>query len=129
MYRSFFTDSSADGHPACFHVLAVAECCCEHRGTCVFQNAGFLRVYTHPPEGTKIKTPNAAVFIRDTDLLMSQERKHRLPPWDPPGLAPLEAEKETRLVLRWEGQPGACAEVVVSWARRQRVCLDGTQSW
>ena len=38
IYHVFLMHSSVDGHLPCFHVLAIyyTQCCCEHRGACVF---------------------------------------------------------------------------------------------
>ena len=38
IYHVFLLHSSVDGYLPCFHVLAIyyTQCCCEHRGACVF---------------------------------------------------------------------------------------------
>jgi len=45
MYHIFFIHSSVSGHLGYFRVLAIAECCYEHRGVCDFLNDCFVLIY------------------------------------------------------------------------------------
>ena len=46
MYHNFFIRSSVDGHPDCFHVLAIVNCAAVNNGICVsfsiFISSGYM---------------------------------------------------------------------------------------
>ena len=37
--------SSLDRHLGCYHVFALSQCSCEHRGACIFLNCSFVQIY------------------------------------------------------------------------------------